>query len=132
MVYMQVDERASPPYVLCMTSTLTLTLSLCNRIDRQRREADNARLYLRIMVESGGCSGFQYTFGWDDQILPDDVTYGDRVVIDETSLPFMAGATVDFVENLMGADFKVTNPKAVSGCGCGHSFTVQADENRHI
>jgi iron-sulfur cluster insertion protein len=82
---------------------------------------------LRLSVEGGGCSGFQYKFGLADAVDDDDSiaeTDGVRLIVDPVSLDLVSGAAVDYVENLGGAAFKVTNPNAASGCGCGSSFSV--------
>jgi iron-sulfur cluster insertion protein len=82
---------------------------------------------LRLSVEGGGCSGFQYQFGLADAAETDDVvseTDGVMLVVDPVSLELVAGCTVDFVESLGGAAFKVENPQATAGCGCGSSFAV--------
>jgi iron-sulfur cluster insertion protein len=82
---------------------------------------------LRLAVEGGGCSGFQYRFGLADGVEGDDLaveTDGVTLVVDEVSLDLVRGAAVDFVEDLGGAAFKVTNPNATAGCGCGSSFSV--------
>ena len=82
---------------------------------------------LRLSVEGGGCSGFQYKFGLADAPQGDDTiseTDGVRLLVDSVSLDLVAGCTVDFVETLGGAAFQVTNPNAASGCGCGTSFSV--------
>lgn len=82
---------------------------------------------LRLAVEGGGCSGFQYRFGLADDVDADDITVsndGVRLVVDPMSLDLVRGAAVDYVESLGGAAFKVTNPNAASGCGCGSSFSV--------
>jgi len=82
---------------------------------------------LRISVEGGGCSGFQYKFDMVGGTEPDDVVLekdGARVLIDPVSLEYMAGSQIDFVDDLMGASFKIINPKAVASCGCGVSFTI--------
>ena len=82
---------------------------------------------LRLSVEGGGCSGFQYKFGLADGIEGDDMvaeTDGVRLAVDSISLDLVRGAQVDFVDNLGGAHFAVTNPNAQSGCGCGTSFSV--------
>jgi iron-sulfur cluster insertion protein len=82
---------------------------------------------LRLSVEGGGCSGFQYQFGFADSIEADDTvaeTGGVRLVVDSVSLDLVRGCVVDFVESLGGAAFKVENPNAASGCGCGSSFSV--------
>jgi iron-sulfur cluster assembly accessory protein len=82
---------------------------------------------LRLAVEGGGCSGFQYRFGLADGIETDDIvveTDGARLVVDSVSLDLVRGAQVDFVESLGGTAFRVDNPNAASGCGCGSSFSV--------
>ena len=81
---------------------------------------------LRIAVEGGGCSGFQYEIDLDD-VKDDDLALSDQgetVVIDAVSLPFLADATIDFSEELIGARFVINNPNAVSSCGCGTSFSM--------
>ncbi len=82
---------------------------------------------LRLSVDGGGCSGFQYRFGFADQPDPDDViaeTDGVRLVVDSISLDLVRGAQVTYVESLGGAAFRVENPIAASGCGCGSSFAI--------
>jgi iron-sulfur cluster insertion protein len=82
---------------------------------------------LRLSVEGGGCSGFQYKFGLADAVEGDDSvaeTDGVRLVVDPVSLDLVSGAAVDYVESLGGSAFRVTNPNAASGCGCGSSFSV--------
>lgn len=82
---------------------------------------------LRLSVDGGGCSGFQYKFGLADTVDGDDTTVetdGVTLVVDSTSLDLVRGCSVDYVESLGGAAFKVENPQAASGCGCGSSFSV--------
>jgi len=81
---------------------------------------------LRIAVEGGGCSGFQYQIELDEPAADDLILEGagEKVVIDPTSLPFLAGATIDFTEELIGARFAIDNPNAASSCGCGTSFSM--------
>lgn len=82
---------------------------------------------LRLAVEGGGCSGFQYRFGLADTVDADDVSVtrgGVQLVVDPVSLDLVRGAAVDFVESLGGSAFKVENPNAASGCGCGSSFAI--------
>jgi len=82
---------------------------------------------LRLSVEGGGCSGFQYKFGFADAVESDDTVAeldGVRLVVDSISLDLVRGASVDYIDNLGGAHFAVTNPQAASGCGCGTSFSV--------
>lgn len=85
---------------------------------------------LRIAVEGGGCSGFQYEIDLDE-VKEDDLVLegageaaGEKVVIDSVSLPFLADATIDFTEELIGAKFVIENPNAASSCGCGVSFSM--------
>ena len=82
---------------------------------------------LRLSVDGGGCSGFQYRFGLADAIEADDIKAegdGAILVVDPISLDLVRGSAVDFVESLGGKSFQVTNPLAASGCGCGSSFSV--------
>jgi iron-sulfur cluster insertion protein len=84
-------------------------------------------LMLRLAVDGGGCAGFQYRFGLEANVAPEDVavaTDGVTMVIDPDSLAFLAGAEVDYVEKIGAAAFEVRNPNAASGCGCGSSFSV--------
>jgi iron-sulfur cluster assembly accessory protein len=85
------------------------------------------KMHLRVSVMGGGCSGFQNGFELDDARNDDDIAVeknGARVVIDSVSLGYMEGAEIDFVDDLIGASFKVNNPLATASCGCGTSFTV--------
>ncbi|WP_419809772.1 HesB/IscA family protein [Sphingomonas sp.] len=107
-------------------SNLALTPSAAARVAaiaaRQGKPA-----ILRLSVDGGGCSGFQYKFGLADGAAADDSIAecdGVRLVVDAVSLDLVQGARVDFVESLGGAAFKVDNPQAASGCGCGSSFSV--------
>ena len=82
---------------------------------------------LRLAVDGGGCAGFSYKFALAEAVEADDAvaeTDGVRLVVDPVSLDLLDGSEVDFVEDLGGAAFKVTNPNAASGCGCGSSFSV--------
>ena len=82
---------------------------------------------LRLSVEGGGCSGFQYKFGLADEAETGDLVVerdGVTLLVDSVSLDLVAGSVVDYVESLGGAAFKVENPQAASGCGCGSSFAV--------
>lgn len=82
---------------------------------------------LRISVNGGGCSGFQYGFDIDRERHDDDLLLerdGAVVLVDETSLQYLAGSTVDFVDDLIGQSFKIENPQATASCGCGTSFSL--------
>jgi iron-sulfur cluster assembly accessory protein len=88
-------------------------------------EGDGAML--RISVEGGGCSGFQYKFDVDHAKTEDDLVIareGAVVLVDPASVPFLAGSEVDFVDDLIGASFRVVNPNATASCGCGTSFSI--------
>ncbi len=105
---------------------ISLTAAAAARVaviaERQQKPA-----ILRLSVDGGGCSGFQYRFGLADAVAADDVaveTDGVRLVVDSISLDLVRGAAVDFVETLGGTAFRVENPQAASGCGCGASFSV--------
>lgn len=107
--------------------TITLTDSLVKRIKTLREIQGDPALNLRITVNGGGCQGFEYAFTLDAARHGDDQAFekdGVAVVTDEVSLPFLSGSEVDYVDELIGAHFKVNNPNAASSCGCGTSFSV--------
>jgi iron-sulfur cluster assembly accessory protein len=87
---------------------------------------------LRVAIEGGGCSGFQYGLGFDRGAADGDTEYeveGVRVVVDPFSAPYLRGATVDYLETIQESGFKIDNPNAISSCGCGHSFQVAEGES---
>jgi iron-sulfur cluster assembly accessory protein len=105
---------------------VTLSPSAARRL-QELGAAEGRALMLRVAVEGGGCSGFQYIFDLVDEAQPDDVRVerdGAAALVDDISLPFLAGSEIDFVDELVGAQFKVRNPNAASSCGCGVSFTI--------
>jgi iron-sulfur cluster assembly accessory protein len=111
-----------------MTSETPMTVSAraAKRI-AEILKAEPAPMMLRLAVTGGGCSGFQYNFTLDDLRAEDDLVIerdGATVLVDSTSLEFLKGAELDFVDDLIGAAFKVKNPNASSSCGCGTSFSV--------
>lgn len=120
-------ERGRQTYIPAMDqASLSLSPSAAARIAQIARKQDKPAI-LRLSVEGGGCSGFQYKFGLADAPEPDDAvteTEGVRLVIDPMSLDLVNGCVVDYVESLGGAAFRVENPNAASGCGCGSSFSV--------
>jgi len=91
-------------------------------------EAENKPGFgLRIAVQGGGCSGFQYGLTFEDTAKPDDEVLefsGLKVFVDATSRPYLNGTTVDYVDSLQGSGFKISNPNSTSSCGCGESFSV--------
>jgi iron-sulfur cluster insertion protein len=107
-------------------NTVELTEAAAHRVATIAAKQGRPAL-LRLSVEGGGCSGFQYKFGLADAPEADDsiaVRDGVSLVVDPISLDLIAGAEVDYVESLGGAAFRVTNPNAASGCGCGSSFSI--------
>lgn len=111
---------------MAMTETLTLTDAAAARVE-SIAEKQGKPAILRLSVEGGGCSGFQYKFDLTDAAEQDDMvseTGGVRLVVDPVSLDLVAGSTVDYVESLGGAAFRVENPNAAAGCGCGSSFGI--------
>jgi iron-sulfur cluster assembly protein len=86
---------------------------------------------LRVAIQGGGCSGFQYGLGFDRGAVEGDHELelnGVRVVVDPFSAPYLAGSTIDWLDGLSESGFKIDNPHAVSSCGCGHSFQVEEGE----
>lgn len=109
-----------------MSETLTLTSAAAKRV-AWIAEKQSKPPILRLSVEGGGCSGFQYKFDLSDAADSDDSvseTDGVKLVVDPISFDLVSGSTVDFVESLGGAAFKVENPQAAAGCGCGSSFGI--------
>ncbi|MCH2487189.1 MAG: iron-sulfur cluster assembly accessory protein [Erythrobacter sp.] len=109
-----------------MAEPLSLTQAAADRVAAIAAK-QGAPAILRLSVEGGGCSGFQYKFGLALEAESDDSVSetGDvRLVVDPISLDLVAGSTVDFVESLGGAAFRVENPQAAAGCGCGTSFGI--------
>ena len=109
-----------------MTQAPTLTDAAAARVSAIAAKQDKPAI-LRLSVEGGGCSGFQYRFGLADGPASDDIvseTAGVRLVVDPVSLDLVTGSQVDFVESLGGAAFRVENPQAAAGCGCGSSFGI--------
>ncbi len=86
-------------------------------------KSDANKKYFRIAVQGGGCSGFKYSFSFDDKIGKDDILF-NKVVIDNASLDIIAGSTIDFKKEMIGESFVISNPKATASCGCGLSFSV--------
>ena len=95
-------------------------------------EPDADALVLRVAIQGGGCSGFQYGLGFDSGVAEGDhelMLEGVRVVVDPFSAPYLQGAKIDYLNGLQESGFKIDNPNAVSSCGCGHSFQVEEGED---
>jgi iron-sulfur cluster assembly protein len=113
------------------TAQITLTTAAADAVQEllAKRELDD--LALRVFVSGGGCSGFQYGMALEDNIRETDIIteqHGVRLVIDEISINYLDGATVDYVDEVMGSGFKIENPNAVSTCGCGSSFKTSGEQ----
>jgi iron-sulfur cluster insertion protein len=106
---------------------LIITESASAKITDILAEENNPRLRLRMFVQGGGCAGFNYGFTLDEEKNEDDWEFPAgtaMVLVDSMSAVYIDGATVDYEETLMGSNFKIVNPHAVSTCGCGSSFSV--------
>ena len=115
------------------TDTLiTLTPVAAQKVrDLLAEEPDGESLVLRVAIQGGGCSGFQYGLGFDAGAAEGDFELeleGIPVVVDPFSAPYLRGTTIDFLNTIQESGFKIDNPNAVSSCGCGHSFQVAEDE----
>jgi iron-sulfur cluster insertion protein len=109
-----------------MTTAVSLTERAVERI-KDVLGGEPGTSYLRVSVAGGGCSGFQYEFDLEAKQAEDDVVIerdGAAVLIDPISLAYLVGSEIDFVDDLIGAQFKINNPNATASCGCGTSFTI--------
>ena len=108
--------------------TVKLTKAAAQRIrELSEAEDDTKSLMLRIAVDGGGCSGFSYQFSMENDVQDDDVAFeyrGAVLLVDKVSLEVLSGSEVDFVDDLQSSSFRINNPKAVSTCGCGTSFSI--------
>ncbi len=107
-----------------MTELVEVDESARARVEALRVARGVPGLMLRVSVEGGGCSGFQYRMTLEETRAPDDAVFGGCVVTDLVSLDFLKGARVLFEDSLAGSEFRIDNPNARSGCGCGVSFSV--------
>ena len=105
-----------------MSNKIDFTESAKKEIARVVSEK-GPKIYFRISVQGGGCSGFKYSFSFDDKVNSNDNIF-HKTIIDKNSLKIIEGSTVDFKKELIGNSFVINNPKATSSCGCGLSFSV--------
>jgi iron-sulfur cluster insertion protein len=106
---------------------MMLGTAAISKLQEMIAEENNPQLKLRVFVQGGGCSGFQYGFTFDEVKNDDDFDWnfdGVQVLVDSISLQYLQDAQVDYVEDTMGANFVIKNPNAVSTCGCGSSFSI--------
>lgn len=114
------------------TSQVTLTPTAAEAVQELLAKRELSDLALRVFVSGGGCSGFQYGMALEDNIRDTDIVteqHGVKLVIDEISINYLDGATVDYVDEVMGSGFKIENPNAVSTCGCGSSFKTSGEQS---
>jgi iron-sulfur cluster assembly accessory protein len=119
---MEIQERVLP--------LMTVTEAAAAKIKQLMAEEEDVNV-LRVAIQGGGCSGFQYGLGFDRGAQEGDVELvceGVKVVVDPFSAPYLSGAIVDYLETIQESGFKIDNPNAVASCGCGHSFTSAADD----
>jgi iron-sulfur cluster assembly accessory protein len=111
------------------TAELTLTERAAEKVKGlMAQEVPGNAEVLRVAIQGGGCGGFEYALGFDRGANEGDHEaefFGVKVVVDPASAPYLAGATVDFVESIQESGFKIENPNASGSCGCGHSFQVE-------
>jgi iron-sulfur cluster assembly protein len=115
---MAIQERVMP--------LMTVTEAAATKIRQLMSEEEDVSV-LRVAIQGGGCSGFQYGLGFDRGAAEGDLEFemhGVQVVVDPFSAPYLEGAEIDYVDSIQAAGFAINNPNAVSSCGCGHSFQV--------
>ncbi len=117
----ETTDLQAPPIPLVFTD------SAAGKVKQLLEEEGNANLKLRVFVQGGGCSGFQYGFTFDEDTNDDDTTLeknGVQLLVDPMSFQYLVGAEIDYKEDLEGAQFVIRNPNATTTCGCGSSFSV--------
>src|SRR5437588_11420110 len=121
---MEIQERPTT------TPPLSVTEAAAGKIKQLMAEESDVGV-LRVAIQGGGCSGFQYGLGFDSAATEGDLEFeqhGVTVVVDPFSAPYLQGAEVDYVDSIQAAGFAINNPNAVSSCGCGHSFQVEESD----
>jgi iron-sulfur cluster assembly accessory protein len=122
-----IAKNAAPaPAPVVPAAPLVVTASAAARIAIVLKDEGETAM-MRVAVEGGGCSGFQYKFAVVHAVQPDDTVIekdGIQVLVDSASAPLLAGSALDYVSELLGASFKVVNPNATASCGCGTSFSL--------
>lgn len=110
-----------------MQTSITFSERAANRVKRLIEDEGDPNLCLRVFISGGGCNGFSYGFTFDDSRADDDAVIeraGVLMLVDAMSYPYLDGADVDYIEDLSGAQFVVSNPNAAATCGCGSSFSL--------
>ncbi|MGQ7279146.1 iron-sulfur cluster insertion protein ErpA [Brevibacillus thermoruber] len=112
---------------------ITLTEQASRKVKEMLAAENNPKLFLRVGVRPGGCSGFTYGMGWDQEMKEGDHTFeqdGIKIVVDKDSYLYIEGTRIDYKESLMGGGFSIDNPNAVASCGCGASFRTALAEGK--
>jgi iron-sulfur cluster assembly protein len=113
------------------TPQINLTPSAATAVSDLLNKRNLEGYALRVFISGGGCSGFQYGMALEGNVRENDLVFeahGVKLVVDEVSISYLQGATVDYVDEIMGSGFKIENPNAVSSCGCGSSFRTAGDQ----
>jgi iron-sulfur cluster insertion protein len=118
-----------------MSTSIIFTESAATKVWELIREENNFNLKLRVYITGGGCSGFQYGFAFEEEIVPDDhvviktvAQFPVHLLVDPLSLQYLRGAEIDYKEDIEGEQFIIRNPNAKTTCGCGSSFTMEMKE----
>ena len=130
MADMTIDQIEQTDSDVVDTPVMTVTPGAAAKIKELLQARDIPNHALRVFVAGGGCSGLQYGMAFEEHPQEFDMlveTDGVRLLIDPTSAMYVGGATIDFVDSLMGGGFRIDNPNAVSSCGCGHSFKTSSE-----
>ncbi len=117
-----------PEQIQTETLTITVTSAAASTIKMLLQQRNIPNHALRVFVSGGGCSGLQYGMAFEENAHDGDTVIeqeGVRLIVDATSMIYLEGATIDFVDSLMGGGFRIENPNATSSCGCGHSFKTK-------
>ncbi len=120
-------SEPTPTYLTSSSGAPVITAAAANKVRALIAEENNPELKLRVYIQGGGCSGFQYGFSFEEAAEEDDLTIerdGITLLCDPLSLQYIGGAEIDYRESLQGAQFVIRNPNAKTTCGCGSSFTV--------
>ena len=126
-MHASVQTESLVPDLSAMPAPLVFTDSAAAKVKVLIEEEGNPELKLRVFVQGGGCSGFQYGFTFDEAVNEDDTVMdknGVQLLIDSMSYQYLVGAEIDYKEDLEGAQFVIKNPNATTTCGCGSSFSV--------
>jgi len=124
---MDIQINFAPRPKVIEDATMGFTDAAANKVKALIEEEKNPNLKLRVSVDGGGCSGFQYAFAFDENVNDDDTAIeknGATMLVDVSSMQYLNGSEVDYLEGLEGARFVVNNPNAATTCGCGSSFSV--------